>query len=183
MREDSYKPAGEDLEVYQLDWLIRRAEEGDGKALAALRTMLAKPEIWEPVWTQAKLARQMAIATLAKADPALAPRVKERLTALRKDLTGHSPSHLEKLLVARVAASWLNLVLAEVLNGESPGKERTDAQKLYYQRRANTAKKRHELAFKLLEVVGGKFAAAKKNKEAGSTGDESALIDDEVRHL
>ena len=162
MRDEPFEPEGKELEGCRFDELIRRAEEGDGTALATIRNLLKTPEVWEAPSDAAELACQMIVGAMAGTDPSLAANIEGRLTALRIDRTGKSPSGLEKLLVERLAVAWLSVIYAEVMARENPEKERTEAQTIYFHRRASEARKRHALADKLLTIVGKKLRTASK---------------------
>ena len=164
---ESFEIDAKQLEGSELNVLIRCADEGDGTALAAIRTMLQKPGVWEAAWNAAEFARHTIVSAMAAIDPALAAAIKGRLATLRKERTGTAPSRLERLLVERLLIAWLSLIHAEALATASAERELTDAQKMYFHRRATEAKKGHALANKLLGIVEKKLSAARKKKGVG----------------
>jgi hypothetical protein len=96
---------GEDL-----NRLLERAEKGDLTVLPLLRRVLDEfPAIWEG-YGDLSLQAQGALVKLAGGNNLLmCESLMRKLSALRSELVGESPSALEKLLAGRIASSWLQV--------------------------------------------------------------------------
>ena len=167
VHDESFEIDAKQLEGSELDVLIRCADEGDGTALAAIRAMLQKPGVWEAAWNAAEFSCHTIVSAMAGTDPVSTAAIKGRLATLRKERTGTSSSRLEKLLIERLLIAWLSSIHAEALAAASSERELTDAQKMYFHRRATNAKNQLALANKLLGIVEKKLSAARKKKGAG----------------
>src|SRR4051812_8117097 len=100
--------------VDELRGLLDRARRGDADALPALRAALDEhPGIWRHCGDLAAHAERAWIALAAGPDLLLREALGRRLTALKADLAGTNPTPLERLLVDRVAATWLQVAYAD----------------------------------------------------------------------
>jgi hypothetical protein len=70
---------------------------------------------------------------------------------MRKELSGPNPTPLEKLLVQRVVATWLQVQHAELAFSEAEGISLALGD--YYQRRMDHAHRRHLTAIRTLATV------------------------------
>ena len=133
--------------------LLARAEQGDAGVLAELRAFLdARPEVWRQVGDLARHA-EMALLDLAAANNLLLKEsITRKLDELKRDLAPSSP--LERLLVERIAVSWLQLHHSDidaaaalaVNNGVGP-------RSAHAQRRLGQAHHRYLQAIRQLAVV------------------------------
>src|SRR4051794_36738638 len=98
-----------------LSELAERARQGDASVLPALRQALeADPSLWETYGDLAVQAQAAWLDLLAGKNLLLSEAVQQKLGALRAELGGPSPSPLERLLVERVVACWLQLHYADI---------------------------------------------------------------------
>ncbi len=78
--------------------------------------------------------------------------VRRKLELLRADLLGPDPTPVERLLVERVAACWLQVQDAELRYAQGQG-SLSIRQADYHQRRMDAANRRYLAALKALAVV------------------------------
>jgi len=131
--------------------LIRRAEAGDAAALAEVREKL--PRTWE---AYADLVRHAegAFLTLAAGENALLrAALTGRLSQLRAELAGPSPSPVERLLVERVVLCWLAMYYEDAQDAQQGAKAPSWPASLNRQRRAEVAQRRFLAAVRTLETV------------------------------
>ena len=88
--------------------LLARARRGDTSCRSELGEVLdACPEIWEHAGDLSAHARDAWIEATAGSDLLLAESIARRIDALRADLGGSTTSPLERLLIDRVAITWV----------------------------------------------------------------------------
>jgi hypothetical protein len=134
--------------------LLRKAEKGDSTVLPTLRTWMDRtPGHWEAMGDLAKVARE-ALIEHASGDKNLL--VRESLTrkcaALTQELTGLTPSPIERLLVERIVMCWLQLYYAECLYVQSM-QDLTIRQAEFHQQRLSKAQARYLSAIRTLAQV------------------------------
>ena len=142
----------EDLSPAGLRLLMERVQKRDAQALVALEKMLEIPAVVDLMGGD--LARQAEYALIKQAagdNVAFEQALKRKLKLLRDELAGPNPSPLERLLVERVVACWLQVQHADVLHAqaENLALEWGD----YYQRRMDRAHRRYLSALKTLALV------------------------------
>ena len=94
----------------QLHAIVRRAQAGDRTALPDLRKALDEhPEYFDHAGDLAFMAQHTWLDLLSGTDLFLRETVERKLQEMRVELAGTNPSPLEKLLVERIAACWLQL--------------------------------------------------------------------------
>ena len=149
-------PRGWDRPIAEVNAVIRKAEGGDGPALAEVREMLARPGTINQF--RGNVAREvllLLVKSYAGNNAVVREATIEKLVELRAELSGSAPTALEKLLVERVLATWLHL---HTLEAAYAGKESLSlAQGAYYQKVISAAQKRYLAAIKGLAEV-RKFA-------------------------
>ena len=92
-------------EMNELQLLVDRAHQGDAAVLPALReAMDAHPEVWCQMADLAKHTQYSWIRLLASTDLFCQELLTRWTAELRQELTGESPTSLEKLLIDRVVA-------------------------------------------------------------------------------
>jgi hypothetical protein len=136
----------------RLQSLVKRAEQGDESALPTLRAALdANPWIWERYGDLAQQSQAAWLQLIAGQNLLLRESIERKAEQLRAELAGPGPSPLEKLLVERVIACWLQVEYADAayaqLQGPSPG-QHTAALK-----RQAGAQQRYLFAIKTLATV------------------------------
>jgi hypothetical protein len=103
-------------ELEQLQQLVQRAERGDRDALPALRQALDRhPDVWKDYGADlAAVAEAAWLQLLAEDNIMLLECLRRQLAELRAELGGPDPTPLERLLVERAVASWMQLQCADL---------------------------------------------------------------------
>ena len=136
----------------ELAKIVLRAQSGDETTLPVLRQMFEAPEVVDLFGGNlARQAEQSLIRATAGKDVAFREALVRKLELLRAELAGPTPTPLERLLVERVAACWLQLHHADALLAQQ-GKM-SPAQGEYHQRSRDRAHKRYLSAIKTLALV------------------------------
>ena len=132
--------------------LLQRAEAGDQTVLPDLRCVLdTHPQLWQHLGDLARQAESAWLDRVAGANLLLRESVSRKQAELKAQLGDSSGSPLEKLLVDRVAACWLQLQYADYqaaqLQSDLPSQHRICAT------RQNAAQRRYLHALKTLATV------------------------------
>jgi hypothetical protein len=137
--------------VADLRKLMSRAERGDATALPELREFFKNPDLVELTGNLASHAEK-SLVRVCYGDNLLAKEgLTRKLDSLRADLAGANPTPLERLLVERVVAGWLQL---SHLEATYYGKESMPLDlAMHYQRCLTLAEKRYLVAIKMLAQV------------------------------
>jgi len=139
-------------ELDEIRALLTRAAQGDREALPELRAVLdRRPELWRKLGDLAAHVELAWIGEVAGANPALAEVLTRKVAVLKRELGGSSPCPLERLLVDRVAACWLQLHHAD-LAAARPHDETTEGLERMRKRQA-AAERRHAGAIEALARV------------------------------
>ncbi len=134
--------------------VLKRVQNGDTTAGARLREMIAADPGRMLEVSGGNLAGQVEramVARMAQWNPIWAETLPPKLDALRLDLGGADPSPIERLLVERVVACWLDLHALEV-RAASPG-EMTIPQAEHRDKMRDRSHRRYLGALKSLAVV------------------------------
>jgi len=104
--------------------LLEKAGQGDEAALAELKSHLKdRPRDWEGicllVGDMAKQAERSLIKAAAGSNLLLLDAIRVKLDHMEAELLGPAPTPLERLLVQRIRASWLQLSYAENIYAQS----------------------------------------------------------------
>jgi hypothetical protein len=135
--------------VQAIQELANRANQGSENALACLRQVLDTcPEIWQAVGDLASHTERCWLDLIAGNNRLMEESVKRQVATMRAELSGPSPSPVERLLVDRVVACHLALHDAEACLA-SPGTAST-AQVAIRLRRVESAQRRLLAALKTL---------------------------------
>jgi hypothetical protein len=127
--------------------LVKRANAGDDTALAMMRkTLDSCPEIWQNVGDLAKHAQQAMVKLIAGDNKLVSESLLRKAAEMKTELSGPSPSKLEKLAVERIVACWLEMeylaTAYPVAKGETLGQAKFALkQKESSERRFNAAMK------------------------------------------
>jgi hypothetical protein len=136
----------------QMGKLLKRAESGDVSTLPVLRKIVQEPEGVRLLGGElAEQAQQSFIHAAAGENLAFQVAMTRKLELLRAELSVPDQTPLERLLVERVVACWLQVQDADVRYAQ--GKNLTPEWGDYYQRRMDRAQKRYLSAIKTLAVV------------------------------
>lgn len=137
----------------QMLGLIRRAQNGDRSVLPQLRKAIdEEPSLWSTYGDLALQSQTAWLNLIAGQDLLLSECVQRQLASLREDLAGSDPSPLERLLVERVAACWLQCHYADALFAQSAS-QADGAMRQELLKRQESAQKRYLASLKQLALV------------------------------
>ena len=131
--------------------LIDRARKGDASTLPILQKMLLKPAIVENLGNLAMQAERSFVNVAGGNDLAFKEGLTRKMELLRAELAGPNPAPIERLLVERVVACWLQVQDADIRYAQA--KDLSIKWYEYYQRRMNHSHKRYLSALKTLALV------------------------------
>jgi hypothetical protein len=141
-------------DVDRLAELVQRAQQGDLTVLPLLREALeADSSLWQEYGDLAAQAQEAWLQLLAGTDYLLAESVRLKLGALRKELGAEGASPLEKLLVERIVACWLQTHYADALYAQAKGPQSTTSVRQELMKRQESSQRRYLAAIKQLALV------------------------------
>jgi hypothetical protein len=133
--------------------LLKRAESGDESTLPLIRKTLEDPQAAQLLGGDlAEQAIRSFVDAAAGKNLYFREAVLRKMELLRLELLGPNPTPLERLLVERVVACWLQVHDADIRYAQSQG-NLTLAQGEYHQRRQDRAHKRYLSAIRTLALV------------------------------
>ena len=132
--------------------LVERAERGDESVLGELRAALdVNPWVWERYGDLAKQSQGAWLQLVAGNNLLLLESARRKAEQLRAELAGPAPSPLERLLIERIVATWLQVHYSDAsyaqLKGTNPAQHTAALQ------RQNSAQQRYLQAVKALATV------------------------------
>jgi hypothetical protein len=137
----------------ELRKILERAREGDEKALPVVREMLKNPATVDSLGGDlARQAEQSLIRNAIGKNLSYREALICKLDLLRAELAGAAPAPLERLLVERVVACWLQLHFADIHLAQQSG-EMSLRLGDYHHRNRDRAHKRYLSAIKTLALV------------------------------
>ena len=148
------KPSEADQRAGQADLaqLLKRAEAGDLSVLPQLQRALdGNPALWRGYGDLAAHAEASLAMLAAGPNLLLAESLKRKLAALKAELGGESPPPLERLLVERITATWLQVNYHDTLVAQAAGAGEARLKVLRQQQDA--AHRRHLAGIKQLALV------------------------------
>src|SRR6516162_6284002 len=172
-RADARRPH----DVDRLAELVQRGQQGDLTALPLLREALeGDPSLWQEYGDLAAQAQEAWLQLLAGTDYLLAESVRLKLGALRQELSAECASPLEKLLIERVIACWLQTCYSDSVYAQAKGPSSTPSVRQELMRRQESSQRRYLAAIKQLALVRKllKPALSPLQLALGSVGEERA---------
>ena len=135
----------------ELQALVACAEGGDEEAVQELRSFLANgtEQLSRMDWSK-NVERHLLMSTGNSATTELIP---HELNQIKKDLAGASPSPMERLIVDRIAVSWLHLHLVETRYANRARERMPFREEEYYQKLIDRTQRRYLAAIKSLAQV------------------------------
>jgi hypothetical protein len=131
---------------------VQRAQSGDASTLPALRQMLQNPAVVEALGGDlARQAEMSLIAAAAGENLAFKEALIRKLELLRAELAGPNPTPVERLLVERIVACWLQVQDADIRYAQA--KDLSIPWGDSYQQRMDRAHRRFLSAVKTLALV------------------------------
>ena len=147
--------------VGRLAELVQRAQQGDLSVLPLLRdALVADPSIWQEYGDLAAQAQEAWLQLLAGTDYMLAESVRLKLGALRHELGAEGASPLEKLLIERIVACWLQTHYADALYAQARGPQSTASVRQELMKRQESSQRRYLAAIKQLALIRKLFKPA-----------------------
>jgi hypothetical protein len=147
------KQEGEDPILERLQRLVQRAEQGDESVLPELRAALdANPWVWQRYGDLAQQSQAAWLELIGGKNLLLRESTQRKAEQLRAELAGPEPSPLERLLVERVVACWLQTNYADSAYAQLP-RGTNPAQHTAALRRQNSAQQRYLQAVKALATL------------------------------
>src|SRR5262245_61023892 len=146
-------PSEEDL-VAALRRLAELAQRGDRQAERELgRCLDEHPELWTRCGDVARHALERWTTLLAGPDPLVRASIERQIEALRGELLGEAPSALERLVVERVLAGWVQAYHIDAIFVEVRQEDATAELFRELQRRQDSTQRRYLAAIKCLALV------------------------------
>ena len=143
------------IELHDVRDLLERAQRGDREAVPALRTYLdGNSQIWQSAGDLAAQTEQVLIGVVSGSDLLRAESLRRKLESLKAELSGPTPTPIERLVAARAALSWLQVHTADldataILMRDGGATTLS----LYAQRRLDSANRRYMQTLRSLEVI------------------------------
>jgi hypothetical protein len=136
----------------RLQRLVERAEKGDASVLGELRVALdANPWVWERYGDLAQQSQAAWLQLIAGSNLMLHEATSRKAAQLRAELAGPAPSSVERLLVERVIACWLQTNYADAAYAQLKGN--TPALHTAALRRQGAAQQRYMQAMRTLVTI------------------------------
>jgi hypothetical protein len=138
----------------ELREFLTRAQNGDDSTLPAIRKLLLRVPTAVDFFggNLARKAEESLLNAAAGKDLAYKEAVTRKLELLRAELSGENPTAIERLLVERVVACWLQVQDADIRYAQAPN-DLPITWKEFYLRRMDKANKRYLSAIKTLATV------------------------------
>jgi hypothetical protein len=143
-----------DAEDEEFSRLLGPAQEGDGKALAKLRPLLDKGDVWSSLGNLTRHVEEAWLNAMTESNKLVREAYERRAAELRRELLAAGDSQLERLLIDRVIVTWLQAshadgTCAKLLRSDG----HTYQEGKYRQDRQDRAHARHLKAVKALATV------------------------------
>jgi hypothetical protein len=136
----------------ELRKLLDRAQKGDERTLPLIRKMLENPDRVDGFGGDLARQAELSFVKAAAGDNLLFKEALPRkLEQLRGELAGPNPMPVERLLVERIVACWLQVQDADVRYAQAKNLSLEWGE--YYQRRMDRAHRRYLSAIKALATV------------------------------
>ena len=137
----------------QVEIAVKRADCGDQNALLATRRLFDMlPNLWDAYGNLADAAERALVDLYAGQSVLTGEALRKRLAEMRVELEGPQASPLEKLLVERVVACWLQSYHADYAYARAL-KELPSKEVEFYQRRQDRAARQYLKALRSLADV------------------------------
>ena len=166
----------------QLRDLIDRAQKSDETALPELRKLLDDtPELWQQIGDLAQHVEAAWVKLLAPTDLFTQDCLRREAERRRIELLGDEPSPIQRHLVERVVACWLQVQYAEIVLAKS--QDVSDSRLGLLHKRLGSAQKQHLAAVRELLKVQTECKATKPTSgKVSGKGQESGAPSKQTKH-
>jgi len=155
----------------ELRELTGRAQRGDRAVLPDLMRVLdARPALWKHCGDIAREAEALWVDLIAGGDLLVRQSLKRKVADMKAELAGPAAPPLERLLVDRVVATWMQLAQADSAIAQLRGRDLTVAQLDLLQRRQERAQRSYLAAIRTLATVRRLAVAASPATAAEAAG-------------
>ena len=131
--------------------LLRRAEAGDESTLPMVRELMNDGPLVESIGNLALQVQETLIRNASGKNLPFKAALGRKISQLRKDLAGETPTPLERLLAERIALCWLSLHDAEIRFAQAA--DWSIRQAAYWQDRIDRAHRRYLSAIRTLATI------------------------------
>jgi len=130
-------------------------KRGDLSAVPALRRVFdADPTLWQKVGDLAAQAQETWLVVIAGTDLSLKEAARCKLDEMREELASVSPTPIEKLLIERILACWLQVHQADAAYANALGSAQASVAILReFTRRQESSQRQYHASIKQLELV------------------------------
>jgi hypothetical protein len=137
----------------ELKALLKRSQSGDHTALPVVRKLLDDPYYLRLFGGElAENAANSFLRAMSEKDIGFAEAARKKMELMRAELLGANPTPVERLLVERIVACWLQVQDADIRAAQGQ-KDATLRWADFHQRRMDAANKRFLSAVKALALV------------------------------
>jgi hypothetical protein len=134
--------------------LVRRAQHGDESTVTILRHLLdANPEVWRKHGDLAKHAEEAWLSLAAGPDLIIRESLSRKLDELKAELLSSGAAPVERLLVERVAITWLQATYADAIYAQIRDSESSAAVRKELMQRQESAQRRYLASLQQLVLV------------------------------
>jgi hypothetical protein len=138
----------------KLERLLPKVQGGNAKALDELRPILDKTVLWEYIGDLGRRVQESWLEAMAGQNKLVREAFEKRATEMHRELLSDGDSQLERLLVDRVIATWIQVCYADSAYANAlKGDGHTLQLGTYLQERQDRAHTRHLKAIKALASV------------------------------
>ena len=163
-------PAHEVLD--EIRAVVGRAKQGDASVLPRLRELLTHhPALWKHYGDLAAQAEAAWADLAAGTDLHLRECLLRRAEALREELAGPAPSPVERLLVERVVACWMQMAYFDALEAQSLGTEAKPRLAAYRAKRQEQAHRMYLTSLAALTTLRKLLPTSPMKVQTSPTGD------------
>lgn len=136
--------------------LMERANAGDQEAIRQLRqTLDANQQLWKEGSNLGRLVEEKLIQRVAGRSVLVAESTKRAVAEMQRELAGENPPLIVALAAQRVTASWLNLQMLELEEGNGPA-DRSSPEGRWRLRHLDQAHRRFLSALRMLATLRGR---------------------------
>jgi hypothetical protein len=155
--------------VDRFSWLVEQARNGNREVLPELRQVLdRRPELWQFYGNLGRLAELAWIEAIVGKDFFLKENVQRKLAQIREHLGIAKASPIEKLLIERIALSWMRVHHADIAAAHAMTNSSSTKMLAFWQKRLTDAERRYMISIGALATVRRLLPSAVTQESSGS---------------